>query len=116
MPNSFIIEYDTYISKWVTYVWIDGLHDVEDQYLCRGTEDIHDTIEDACDRMNGWKEVERIIEREMRWDAPRAQDVFVEAIAPGAWAVLYADGKRRVVSDHVDALIEGCIEASKSTA
>lgn len=115
MANSFIIEYDTHISKWVTYVWIDGLHDVEDQYLCEGTEDTHDTIEDACVRINGWKEVERIIDRAVRWDAPRAQDVFVESIAPGTWAVLEASGQRKLVWNHVEALREGC-EASKLTA
>lgn len=116
--NSFIIEYDAPTDKWVTYAWVDGLHTLEDEKLRHGSEDTHDTIDEAVRHIKAWQSVERIVNHAIQneWNAPSANDIVVEAIAPGVWSITNENGERRLSWDHVDALRAGCAEVSSLTA
>ena len=74
--NTFVIEFDEDHNRWITYVWLTGIHDGGDPQLALGTEETHNTIGEACRRIKAWKHVERLIKRGAL-PAPKPEDVIL---------------------------------------
>jgi hypothetical protein len=106
--NTFVIEFDEDHNRWITYVWLVGIHDGGDPQLALGTEETHNTIDEACRRIKAWKHVERLIERGAL-PAPKPEDIVLWEDF-GEFHIETLEGQRTVYSLK-SALTIGGVEA-----